>query len=107
MKWAGSVAKNWGAENTLIAASGPRLDSRRQAEDTVDELIRHTHITLSQPSYLPFPNLVDRLVTLESSPCAIETTEMLLGTNPPLDGPVVLLQDVIQVRDRPMPTAPP
>ncbi len=86
---------------------GSKSDSGRQVEDTVDELIRDPHITLSQPSYLPFPNLVDRLVTLDSSLCAIEMTEMLLGTNPLLDGPVVLLQDVIQVRDRPMPTAPP
>ena len=104
-KW--KCCKELGAGSTLIGASDPSLDSRRQAEDTVDELIGDPHITLSQPSYLPFPNLVDRLVTLESSPRAIETTKMLLGTNPLLDGPVVLLQDVIQVRDRPMPTAPP
>jgi hypothetical protein len=81
---------------------------RRQTEDAVvDELIRDSHITFSQPSYSPFANLVDRLVTLDGSPRAIETTEMLLGTSPFLDSPVVLLQDVIQVRDRPMPTAPP
>ena len=87
--------------------SDPSLDSRRQAEDTVDELIGDPHITPSQPSYLPFPNLVDRLVTLDCSPRAIETTQMLLGTNPFLDSAVILLQDVIQLRDQPMPTAPP
>ena len=30
-----------------IGASGPSLDSRRQAEETVDELILDPHITLS------------------------------------------------------------
>jgi hypothetical protein len=32
---------------------------------------------------------------------------MLLGTNPFLDGSVILLQDVVQVRDQPMSAAPP
>ena len=89
-----------------MRGSGPALDSRRQAEDTVDELILDPHITLSQPSHLPFPNLVDRLVTLDSSPRAIETAEMLLGANPVLDSPVVRLQGVIEARDQPMPTVP-
>ena len=64
----GSVAKNWVLRKCAMRGSGPALDSRRQAEDTVDVLILDPHITLSQPSHLPFPNLVDRLVTLESSP---------------------------------------
>jgi hypothetical protein len=39
------VLKKVGAGNTLIGTSGPTRDLRRQAEDTVDELILDPHIT--------------------------------------------------------------
>ena len=93
--------------NVGSALRWQRVQIAIQTEDAVDKLILRPNIALPQPSNLPFPNLVNCLVALDRSSCAVETTEMLLGTNPFLDGSVVLLEDVVQVRDRPMSAAPP
>jgi hypothetical protein len=52
----------------------------------------------------PF-RIVHRFVALNRPPRTIEFPEMLLGTNPFLDGAVVLLEDVVQILNRPMAAA--
>ena len=48
---------------------------------------------------------VDYLIAGQRAPGSPKRTETLAGVNPPLDGPVVLLQDIIEVRHRPVLTA--
>ncbi len=48
---------------------------------------------------------MDRFIAGQRALGSPKRTETLAGVNPPLDGPVVLLQDVIQVRHRPVPAA--
>jgi hypothetical protein len=48
-----------------------------------------------------------RIICITSLPASVrqaapKKTETLAGVNPPLDGPVVLLQDIIEVRRRPV-----
>ena len=45
---------------------------------------------------------MDYLVAGQRAPGGPKRTETLAGVNPPLDGPVVLLQDIIEVRHRPV-----
>ena len=56
------------------------------------------HIALRQPPHLPFPNHLNDLVTLDGSPGSVEGPEALLGVDAPFHGPVVLLNDIVQVR---------
>ena len=51
---------------------------------------------------LAFADHVDYLVADQRAPGSPKRTEALAGVNPPLDGPVVLLQDIIEVRHRPV-----
>ena len=51
---------------------------------------------------LAFADHVDYLVAGQRAPGSPKRTETLAGVNPPLDGPVVLLQDIIEVRHRPV-----
>ena len=51
---------------------------------------------------LAFADHVDYLVAGQRSPGSPKRTETLAGVNPSLDGPVVLLQDIIEVRHRPV-----
>ena len=51
---------------------------------------------------LAFADHVDYLVAGQRSPSSPKRTETLAGVNPSLDGPVVLLQDIIEVRHRPV-----
>ena len=51
---------------------------------------------------LAFADHVDYLVAGQRAPDSPKRTETLAGVNPPLDGPVVLLQDIIEVRHRPV-----
>src|SRR5271167_4281400 len=45
---------------------------------------------------------MDYLVAGQRAPGSPKRTEALAGVNPPLDGPVVLLQDIIEVRHQPV-----
>jgi hypothetical protein len=56
-------------------------------------------------SHLTFADLVDYLVALNRLTCTTELTKMLLGTDPFLDRTVILLQDVVQILNRPMTAA--
>ena len=51
---------------------------------------------------LAFADHVDYLVAGDRAPGSPKRTEALAGVNPPLDDPMVLLQDVIEVRHRPV-----
>src|ERR1700738_5324308 len=51
---------------------------------------------------LAFADHVDYLVAGQRAPGSPKRTETLAGVNSPLDGPVVLLQDIIEVRHRPV-----
>src|SRR4029077_6664747 len=50
---------------------------------------------------------MDYLIAGQRAPGSPKRTETLAGVNPPLDGPVVLLQDIIEVRHRSVPAARP
>jgi hypothetical protein len=47
---------------------------------------------------LAFADHVDYLVAGQRAPGSPKRTETLAGVNPPLDGPMFLLQDIIEVR---------
>jgi hypothetical protein len=51
---------------------------------------------------LAFADHVDYLAAGQCVPGSPKRTETLAGVNPPLDGQVVLLQDTIEVRHRPV-----
>src|SRR6516164_8661917 len=51
---------------------------------------------------LAFADHVNRFVAGQRAPGSPKRTETLAGVNPPLGGPVVLLQDNIEVRHRPV-----
>ena len=53
---------------------------------------------------LAFADHVNYLVAGQRAPGSPKRTETLAGVNPPLDGSVVLLQDIVQVLHGPMPT---
>jgi hypothetical protein len=57
-------------------------------------------LTCADPPSLPLPNRMHRLVTLDCAIGSPERPEALARSHPPLDGPVILLQDVIQVLHR-------
>jgi hypothetical protein len=52
---------------------------------------------------LAFADHVNYLVAGQRAPGSPKRTETLAGVNPPLDGSVVLLQNIIEVRHRPVP----
>jgi hypothetical protein len=51
---------------------------------------------------LAFADHVDYLIAGQRAPGSPKRTETLAGVNSSLDGPVVLLQDIIEVRHRPV-----
>src|SRR5215469_11223689 len=51
---------------------------------------------------LAFADHVDRFLAGQRSPGSPKRTKTLIGVNPSLDGPVVLLQDIVEVRHRPV-----
>ena len=75
------------------------------AEDGVDELALRYSIALSDPADLTFADCVHRLVTLDRSAGTLHRSEPEARRNPPLDEPMVLLDDVVQVRCRSATTA--
>ena len=79
--------------------------SNGEAKHPIDKPVLRSHITLPHPPNLSFPNLVHRLVALNRPSRTTELTKMLLGADPFLDRTVILLEDVIQILNRPMTAA--
>ena len=61
-------------------------------------------IIAPDPSNLPLPHHVHRLVTLDRSRRRLEFSKSLLGVDPTFDGSVVLLQNIVQVLHGSVPT---
>src|ERR1019366_3558929 len=76
-----------------------------QIEQLVDELILFTNIIVADPPRLPLADHVHCLVSLNRSPGYLELTKALLGLHSSFDRSMILLQDVVQVLDRPMSAA--
>src|SRR5260370_33619073 len=76
-----------------------------EVEELVDESILPPHILTAHSADLTFSQDVDRFITLDGPPCCLELAESLLGVHSPLDGSVILLQDIVQVLHGPMPTS--
>jgi putative transposase len=81
------------------------VSSSGEAERAIDKPVLQSDGTLGHPPNLALPNLVHRFVTLNRPPRTTELPKMLLGTDPLLDGAVILLQNVVQILNRPMAAA--
>src|SRR5690242_8423102 len=90
----GCVAKIKGREGSARSATAA-VSSGNEAEHLIDEPVLHSDVTLYHPPNLALPNLVHRFVTLNRPPRTTQLTKILLGTDPFLDGTVVLLEDVV------------
>lgn len=77
-----------------------------QPEQLSDEPNLGSNIIAAHTSNLAFPNHVHRLIALKRSPGRMEFPEALLGVDPAFDRTMILLEDVVQVLDRAMATAP-
>jgi hypothetical protein len=75
-----------------------------QFEELVDELNVTPNISPAHPPNLPLPHHVYRLITLNGSLRRLEFSEPLLGVHPVFDRAVILLQDIVQVLHRSVPT---
>ena len=71
-------------------------------EQLVDELNLSPNIRTARPPRLPLPDHVHCLVSLDRSPRRLKLTKPLLGFHSSFDCSMVLLQDVVQVLDRPV-----
>ena len=83
-------------------SSRPGSVSCSHLEQLVDELILLPNIRTVQPSRLPLPDHVHGLISLDRSTHRREFTTALLGLHSSFDRSMILLQDAIQVLDRPM-----
>ena len=79
--------------------------SCRHLEQPVDELNLAPHIRAAHPPRLPLPNHVHCLVSLDCPPRRVKLAKPLFGLYPSFDRSMVLLQDIVQVLDRPMAAA--
>ena len=68
-------------------------------------MILLANIMVADPPRLPLPDHVHSLVSRNRSPCCSELAKALLGLHPSFDRAMVLLQDVVQILDRPMAAA--
>jgi len=68
---------------------------RSDTKEVVNKLALPYHVCLGQPSDLPFPNHVHRLVAFDRSPCAVWRPEAEARDVALFDESVVLLKDVI------------
>ena len=76
-------------------------------EQPRDEMELANNLTDAYPPGLPLPNRMHRFVTLDRAVGSPERAETLARSYPPLDGPMILLQDVIKVLHRPQSTSTP
>ena len=71
-------------------------------EQLADELNLLPNIRTAHPPRLPLPDHVHGLVSLDRSPRRAEFTKALLGLHASFDRSMILLQDVVQVLNRPV-----
>ena len=104
----GMCCKDWKRDKQRLGRRGiaGEVSLEGEAKNPIDELVLSQDITLLHSSDLTFADLVHRLVALNRLTCTTELTKMLLGADPFLDGTVILLQDVVQVLNRPVTAAP-
>src|SRR5712691_7035101 len=76
-----------------------------QFKDLIDELNLTPNIFPAYPPNLPFPDHVHGFVALNRSPCRLEFSKALLGVDAAFDRSVILLQDIVQILHRSVPTA--
>ena len=70
----------------------------RRREQTENKAVQQTDLrTRCTPARLSFANHMDRLVAGDRAPSSPERTKMLTGADSPLDGAVILLQDVVKI----------
>src|ERR1700757_3103606 len=70
----------------------------RRREQTENKAVQETDLrTRCTPARLSFANHMDRLVAGDRAPSSPERTKMLTGADSPLDGAVILLQDVVKI----------
>jgi hypothetical protein len=79
--------------------------SGRQIEQLVDELILLVNIIAADPARLALPDHVHRFVALNRSPGRLVLAKALLGLHASFDRSMILLQDIVQILDRPMSAA--
>jgi len=79
--------------------------SGSQIEQPVDEPILLANIIVADPPRLPLVDHVHSLVSRNRSPSCVELAKALLGLHSPFDRSMILLQDIVQISDRSMPTA--
>ena len=82
--------------------SRPGFISCSHLEQLVDELNLLPNIRTVHPPRLPLPDPVHGLVSLDRSLGRVECTKALLGLHASFARSMILLQDVVQVLDRPV-----
>ena len=87
-------------ENDWLGRPGSVLCSH--FEQLVDELNLLPNIRTAHPPRLTLPDHVNCLISLDRSPCRVKFTKALLGLHASFDRSMILLQDVVQVLDRPV-----
>ena len=88
---------DWSGRPGAVSCSHP--------EQLVDELNLSPNIRTAHPLRLPLPDHVYCLVSLDRSPRRVKFTKALLGLHSSFDRSMILLQDVVQVSDRPVAAA--
>ena len=83
-------------------SSRPGSVSCSHLEQLVDELNLSPNIRTAHPPRLPLPDHVYCLVSLDRSARRVEFTKALLGLHSSFDRSMILLQDIVQVLDRPV-----
>ena len=80
----------------------PGCVSCSDLEQLVDELNLLPNIRTAHPPRLTLPDHVHGLISLDRSPRRVEFTKALLGLHASFDRSMILLQDVVQVLNRPV-----
>src|ERR1700746_2593905 len=76
--------------------------SGSQIEQSVDELILLANISPADPPRLPLADHVQRFVSRNRSLSCAELAKARLGLHASFDRSMILLQEVVQILDRPM-----